>query len=580
MSTVLPISKRGSVVAAIAAGTAISKMVLHWVRERRLLRAVVLSRHPRLRRHLRVAIVGAGVGGSALAAWLRDLYGEDLELTVINDGPVGGRIQSVKLADGQEYEGGAAIISELNRYMLGFMRRFGLKEKAAGIDIPLGVFDGQEFQVREADPLQAPCGLAKLASLKSIWRLVGRYSLSGLRRVKSLMTHEAAPQFPRLYHRFARGEAYSAPEALLSVLGSSCPSLTTQSASSWLVSALPEGGGLLERIVEELVTGGMRSNYGGQGCKVLHAFVGLVSVAGGFASRCFAIRGGNQQVPQQLMTSAAPQELLLGSTARCLRRRASDGFWDVCLEYSPGEAMKGCGSPVEGENTSKYSRGPFDIVVVAHPLERSVLQLHELSDPPRPIARAFPARTLNVGTASVAEEVHLSFRRCVTHFVRGALRGECFVKTPEPSEQKQEGPPMQVLTSEGSSAQFYSIGLQLPVNVDSKKEARRLLQEALKGEIATFKVFAPEVLDDTQLDKIFRIRDGTAEVLDWYAYPQYSSPQPLRTFTLDGKDSSLIYLNAIEQTASAMEMSAVSARNAANLIAEFVDQRRQAQGGF
>ena len=71
-----------------------------------------LPRQPPLREKLRVAIIGAGVGGSALAKWLRELYGEDLDLTVISDGPVGGRCQSVVAGDGHSYEGGAAIISD------------------------------------------------------------------------------------------------------------------------------------------------------------------------------------------------------------------------------------------------------------------------------------------------------------------------------------------------------------------------------------------------------------------------------------------------------------------------------------
>ena len=41
---------------------------------------------------------------------------------------------------------------------------------------------------------------------------------------------------------------------------------------------------------------------------------------------------------------------------------------------------------------------------------------------------------------------------------------------------------------------------------------------------------------------------------------------------LDGDgNGSLLYLNAIELVASAMEMSVISARNAANLVAKFVD---------
>ena len=63
-----------------------------------------------------------------MALWLRELYGEDVHLTLISDGPIGGRCQTVELG-GRRYEGGASIVSELNEYFIGFMHRFKLKEK-------------------------------------------------------------------------------------------------------------------------------------------------------------------------------------------------------------------------------------------------------------------------------------------------------------------------------------------------------------------------------------------------------------------------------------------------------------------
>lgn len=522
-----------------------------------------LLRQPPLRQRLRVAVVGAGIGGTALAHWLREMYGDDVDLTVISDGPVGGRCQSLEAPDGQFYEGGAAIISELNEYMVGFMQRFGLSEKYfKGLSIPLGIFDGEKLLVRDVDPLQAPLGIQKLARVGSALRFLRRYGFANLRQLKSVMKHSGAPEFPKLYQALREGKAYTTPEELLEALGPGCSSLTREAASTWLTRALPGGGGLPDNLVRELVTGGMRANYGGQGCDALHAFVGLVSVAGGVASRCFAVRGGNEQVPKRLLEAARPNRILTGTTARRVRRVKSDaaGLWEVVVERgAPAQAMKGRGSPEPHGPT--HVEGPFDVVVLAHPSERSCVHLEGSS------VEAFDGCPVD----------RKPFRRCVTHFVQGVLRRSYF--EPTSADGERGSPPMQVLTVSGSTAPFYSIGLQLPTDIETEDEAQRLLNGALHGDSAVFKIFAGEELTEAQLDAIFERREGKTRLVDWYAYPKYEVPQVLKPFVLDDEgDGSLLYLNAIEQAASALEMSAVSARNAANLVARFVERRRLSVG--
>ena len=180
--------------------------------------------------------------------------------------------------------------------------------------------------------------------------------------------------------------------------------------------------------------------------------------------------------------------------------------------------------------------GPFDVVLVAHALERSYL-------------RAPGGDDHSTGF----------FKRCVTHFVRGVLK-------PFPGSEAR--PPLEILTTRESRRPYYSIGLQLPVDVD-RAEATALVDDALNGKTATYKIFAPSPLDDADLDAIFASRDVDAtKVLDWYAYPRYTAPQTFRPFVLD--PNGVFYLNAVEQVASAMEMSAISARNAANLVRRHV----------
>ena len=526
----------------------------------------ILRRQPPLRRRLRIAVIGGGVGGTALAHWLRELYGDDLELTIISDGPIGGRCQSV-CVEGRRYEGGAAIISELNEYLRSFLKKLRLKEKYfASVNVPLGIYDGRDFLVREADEREAPLGISCLAVAFTIARFAARYGVRSLVRLKGLLRHPAAPNFEKLYRELEAGRVFDTPEEILHTLGPECLALTRQCAASWLCRERPIGGGVGRRMVEELVSTGMRCNYGGQGCEALHAFCGLVSIAGGLASRCFAVRGGNAQIPDGLLRLAAPQRQRLHSTARSVRReiaRDGSGGWVVEVEEgAAAEAMKGSGSPAPSRPFS--SEGPFDLVVIAHPLERSCVAIDGGGELRPPAASG-------------------RFRRCVAHFVRGVLRPAYFHRASDAAGDVGAPPPLpgEILTSDGSerTVPFYSIGLQTAVDVEDEAEARTLVRAALRGSEATWKIFAPAPLTSEQLDALFARRVGEPRVLDWFAYPQYELPQKLSPFVLDPPEASLLYLNAIEQAASAMEMSIISARNAANLVARFVDRHRVDQGG-
>ncbi len=75
--------------------------------------------------------------------------------------------------------------------------------------------------------------------------------------------------------------------------------------------------------------------------------------------------------------------------------------------------------------------------------------------------------------------------------------------------------------------------------------------------------------------KIFLRRDETV-VADWLAYPDYDVRQRA---SIDGLSfelhPGLYYINAIEWAASALEMSAVGAKNVANLAYERWIQRRK-----
>ncbi|KAI4809922.1 hypothetical protein KUCAC02_018777 [Chaenocephalus aceratus] len=77
-----------------------------------------------------------------------------------------------------------------------------------------------------------------------------------------------------------------------------------------------------------------------------------------------------------------------------------------------------------------------------------------------------------------------------------------------------------------------------------------------------WKVFSPQPLTPEQLQDMFITWDSSSETR-WLAYPIYRPPQrKTPPFILHNR---LYYLNAVEWAASAMEMSAISARNVALL---------------
>lgn len=78
-----------------------------------------------------------------------------------------------------------------------------------------------------------------------------------------------------------------------------------------------------------------------------------------------------------------------------------------------------------------------------------------------------------------------------------------------------------------------------------------------------YKVFANNKLNQEQLDLLFSYRKSL-EIIEWNAYPEYSAEDTEFTQFVIGPQ--LYYVNAIEMAASAMEMSAISGYNVANLV--------------
>lgn len=70
------------------------------------------------------AIIGGGIGGASCAYFLRQMFNDSVEIDLYEGGNVGGRIATVKMKNGFEYETGGAIIHNRNKYLNEFAEKF------------------------------------------------------------------------------------------------------------------------------------------------------------------------------------------------------------------------------------------------------------------------------------------------------------------------------------------------------------------------------------------------------------------------------------------------------------------------
>ena len=73
---------------------------------------------------LLLAIIGAGIGGTSSAHFLRKKFGPSCNITIYESGHIGGRLATTVMA-GMEYEVGGSIIHSANKLMTEFLGETG-----------------------------------------------------------------------------------------------------------------------------------------------------------------------------------------------------------------------------------------------------------------------------------------------------------------------------------------------------------------------------------------------------------------------------------------------------------------------
>ncbi|XP_075366019.1 prenylcysteine oxidase 1-like isoform X2 [Mycteria americana] len=190
-----------------------------------------------------IAVVGAGLGGSAVAYFLQQHFGPQVQLDVYEPAGVGGRLATVTV-NKQQYESRGASIHALSLHMQDFVKILGLKHRreVAGKS---AIFSGEHFVLEETDWY-----------LLNLFRLWWHYGISFLRL--QMWVEEVMEKFMRIYKYQAHGYAFSSLEELLRSLGGDAfVNMTQRSVAESLLEV-----GVTQRFVDDVIAAVLRSSYG------------------------------------------------------------------------------------------------------------------------------------------------------------------------------------------------------------------------------------------------------------------------------------------------------------------------------
>uniref|UniRef100_A0A8C5M7G7 Prenylcysteine oxidase 1 n=1 Tax=Leptobrachium leishanense TaxID=445787 RepID=A0A8C5M7G7_9ANUR len=441
----------------------------------------------------RIAVVGAGIGGSSAAYFLRQKYGKHIQIDVFEKGEVGGRLATVDM-EGHQYEAGGSIVHPLNLHMKTFVKELGLPVKSPG-DSRLGIYNGEELVFHESDWF-----LINL--LKMLWN----YGFNFLRMY--MWVEDMLDKFMRIYRYQTFDYSFSSTESLLHAMGGN----DFSTKLNVTIEETMHKAGFSQKFVDDIVSATMRVNYC-QGVDI-NGFVGAVSLSC-LDSGLWAVEGGNKLVCSGLIYASKAQ--LIQGTVTSVQEKV--------------RPMKSGGTVKLYELSYESSTGPqmemYDIVIIATPLSKGVSDIKFVDFNP-------PIQNFK------------NYQQVVATFVHGQINAS-FFGCAQPCDLSD------VLTTNNRKLFFNSIGAVSPVKSEAKSS------KPVNHKV--WKIFSVEPLAKDQLNLLFESYHAVS-VKNWLAYPQYNPPEKMPPIILHDR---IYYLNSIELAASAMEMSAISAKNIALL---------------
>ncbi|CAM9810990.1 unnamed protein product, partial [Laminaria digitata] len=340
-----------------------------------------------------VAVIGAGIGGSTAAYFLREALGDEVEIVVFDSAnKAGGRTDHFAY-DGRTLETGASVIYTGNAHLFNLTERVNLKRvDAAKQEGPqTGLWDGERFVLTTTER-----GLANLM------RMAWRYGMS-LLTLRS-MVYDAMAKFERIYDLQADGRVFDTPEDLWSEVG--LLDLSRMTIADHFQDRVGRRGSLVE---SELAHAVNRVNYNQD--NGLNALAGVVSLCPAVTGDLFAVEGGNSRLSEELLKASATEVRL-----------------ETRVTGVVGSAKAGY-AVISG---TQDKLGTFDAVVIAAPLGLAGVALDVRGEDGKSETLRQPLSTVKY------QEVH-------TTIVRGVVDREYFGLKPS------EAVPASVLLTESAA---------------------------------------------------------------------------------------------------------------------------------
>lgn len=419
----------------------------------------------------RVAIVGAGIGGTAAAYFLNERL--NCEIHIFNDhrSTVGGRVSTIDIG-GRNYESGGAVIHTSNHYMSSLADKFGYKKLQEEKESTFGVWDGENFRIINS-------GWKIWSYLKFIYR----YGLKPF--FLDSYIDSMLDKFTSIYDYQNSGYTFDGIQEMLTSMDPTFVNMSETSGYSYF-----ENLHFSDAFINEIVTGMTRANYGQD--SNMQSFVTMVTAAGSQDSSLFAIKGGNKQIAERMLQES---HAVLHETLVTKVTQVHDGGE---IYYNVDTAT----------SDTSMNNNRFDFVIIAHPLEISSVKFENLLDP-------LPDMSGRI------------FHQIIATFVQGKINPRFFGL-----DYLAEVPSAIVTTKfKNFKVDFNSIGKQLPVDVSGSDETRKLL---VHDDNTVWKIFSQKPLTEEDLSQLFLSRNEVKSV-SWQAFPHYQLGEKLPTTILSNK---------------------------------------------
>ena len=494
----------------------------------------------------RVAIIGAGAGGSSTAYHLHQFAANSsipLDVTIFESSPlIGGRTTTVNALDNPAYptELGASIFASVNHILVDAAAEFGLTSLQPNANSPkaskyeIGIWDGKEFVFKSTNNDLSWMDMAKL-----FWR----YGLAPFTTQRVMKSTVAL--FLKLYE-----------EPLFP-----WRSLTEVALEVGLLDATATPGdqflkanGIGERFGREIIQASTRVNYG-QNLGLIHGLETMVCMATNGAT---AVEGGNWRIFKGMVKRSQAEVMLNTSVEEIVR--LEDGGYELKASTKQSTSEKGA---AKGDS--------FDTVILAAPLQFSGVKISPaLSNPPDEI----PYVTLYVTLITSPHRLSPKFFSTAS--------------SPIP-DQDYDSIPEMVLTTLPANLDLGSSPRGVgPTNFWSVSTLRAV--EVNGSTQYLYKIFSPDPLSGTFLSQLLdfhydpaagadTVQSISREHVSWYyekKWHSYPYEYPRVTFEeLDLDGAGLWYTSGIESFISTMETSALMGKNVARLVVDGLKRDQQ-----